>query len=103
MGAPKEAVVVMDGRAGSPGDVPALVRSFQQEGGRSPRRTGATLGKPSLQGLHHAYRRAQGPDRPASGREASCHSGRWAAGRSFQLWNHYSAAVFKAKLPFTTI
>jgi len=107
---PCEAVAVMDADGQDrPSDVPALVRKFQEEAGRKivfaarARRSESIFFKACYHGYRALHKLLTG---------VSVRVGNfsilpfWALGSLVavsELWNHYSAAVFKSKLPFTTI
>jgi glycosyltransferase involved in cell wall biosynthesis len=107
---PCEAVVVMDADGQDrPSDVPALVRRFQEEGARKivfasrARRSESLFFKTCYHGYRAVHKVLTG---------VSVRVGNfsilpfWALGSLVavsELWNHYSAAVFKAKLPYATI
>jgi polyisoprenyl-phosphate glycosyltransferase len=107
---PCEAVVVMDADGQDrPSDVPALVRKFQEEAGRKivfaarARRSESALFRVGYHGYRALHRILTG---------VSVRVGNfsilpfWALGclvAVSELWNHYSAAVFTSKLPYTTI
>ena len=107
---PCEAVVVMDADGQDrPSDVPALVRTFQQEGGRKivfaarARRSESLLFK----ACYHGYRALHKVLTGVSVRVGNFSIVPfWTLGGLVavsELWNHYSAAVFRSKLPFRTI
>ena len=107
---PCDAVVVMDADGQDrPEDVPLLLQELQEAGGRTivfaarMRRSESLLFKLS----YHAYRAIH---RALTG--VSVRVGNfsivpfWALGSLVvvsELWNHYSAAIFRSRLPYTTI
>jgi len=107
---PCEAVVVMDADGQDrPSDVPDLVRKFHEEGGRKIVFAARFRRSESLffRFCYHTYR---GLHKVLTG--VSVRVGNfsivpfWALNSLVvvsELWNHYSAAVFKSKLPCTTI
>jgi len=107
---PCDAVVVMDADGQDrPEDVPLLLQKLQEEGGRTivfaarMRRSESLL----FRACYHGYRAIH---RLLTG--VSVRVGNfsvvpfWALGSLVvvsELWNHYSAAIFRSKLPYTTI
>lgn len=107
---PCEAVIIMDADGQDrPSDVPALVRKLQEEAGRKivfaarTRRSEGVFFKICYHGYRALHRVLTG---------VSVRVGNfsilpfWALGSLVavsDLWNHYSAAVFTSRLPFTTI
>ena len=107
---PCEAVLVMDADGQDrPSDVPALVHKLQEVGGRQivfaarARRSESMFFKICYHGYRALHKVLTG---------VSVRVGNfsivpfWALGSLVavsDLWNHYSAAVFASKLPFTTI
>ncbi len=107
---PCEAVVVMDADGqDSPGDVPALVRKFQEEAGRKivfaarARRSESIIFKACYHGYRALHKLLTGVSVRVGNFSILPFSALGSLVAVSELWNHYSAAVFRSKLPFTTI
>lgn len=107
---PCAAVVVMDGDGeDSPTDVPRLIARFEETGrdevvfaARVRRSEGRTF-----QAFYHLYRLVHWVLTGISVRVGNFSLMPWSLLRrvvvTSDLWNHYAAAVFKARLPMTTV
>lgn len=107
---PCAGVVVMDGDGeDAPGDVPRLVTRFEETGGdqvifaaRLRRSEG-----PLFQAFYHLYRLVHRVLTGISVRVGNFSLLPWPLLRRLvvvsDLWNHYAAAVFKARLPMSTV
>jgi glycosyltransferase involved in cell wall biosynthesis len=107
---PCEAVVVMDADGQDrPSDVPALVRAFQADEGRKivfaerARRSESLLFKVCYHGYRAVHKVLTGVSVRVGNFSILPFAALGSLAAASELWNHYSAAVFKTKLPFTTI
>ena len=107
---PCEAVVVMDADGQDrPSDVPRLVRALQQEKSRPivfaarARRSESLMFKLCYHGYRALHRALTGISVRVGNFSIVPFQTLSSLVAVSELWNHYAAAVFKARLPFTTI
>ena len=105
-----EAVVVMDADGQDrPEDVPALLRKFREESGRRivfaarTRRSESLLFRLCYHGYRGLHRILTGVSVRVGNFSIVPFSSLSSLSVSAELWNHYSAAVFRSRLPYTMI